>query len=183
MSASRTHISKPFKGRPDLGKAATNYTPSSASDVTAVPVQTDFFSSWPSGWSGQITATWLLFFQQLAQAANPDLLWARLVLFNLAAGADIAPHVTAQASGTAQQVTAVLRKAISANLVVTVNQNGAPLITCTVNQTTKPDTVLTYSTFLTAGAIAANDVFSFAVVSSDGSTDTNGVASFCLTWQ
>ncbi len=165
------------------GKSATNYTPKSASDITQVPVQTDFFTSWPSGWTGALTSQWILFFQQLVQLSNPDLLWARLVLFNLAAGADIAPHVTAEASGTAQQVTAVLRKAISADLVVTINQNGAPLITCTVNQTTKPDAVLTYSTFLTAGAIAANDVFSFAIVSSDGSTDTNGVATFLLTWQ
>ena len=163
-----------------MGKAASNYTPGSATDITAVPVQTDWFSSWPTGWTGQISATWLLFLQRLA---NPEIFWRTLILNNLAAGADIAPHVTAQASGTAQQVTAVLRKAITADLVVTINLNHAPLITCTVNQTTKPGVELTYTNFLTSGAIAKGDVFSWSIVASDGSTDINGVVAFTPMWQ
>jgi hypothetical protein len=38
------------------GKLATNYSPSSATDITAVPTTTDFFGSWPSGWTGALTS-------------------------------------------------------------------------------------------------------------------------------
>jgi len=166
-----------------MAKATTNYKPKSASDITLVPTLTDFFTSWPSGWKGALTRQWLLFFQSLQTWARPQTFWRTAGLVDLTAGADIAQWVPAQAPGTALRVDLVLRKPITSNLVVTIKQNGTPLITCTVDAQVVPGKVLTYTQFLTSGAIAQGDVFSWAISSSDGTTDPNGVATLTLLWR
>src|ERR1035438_2780277 len=92
-----------------MGKASSNYSPSTATDITPVPQNTDLFTSWPSGWNGALTPTWILFFQSLQGQGE---IWSRtLLLKNTAVGNDIADWVIAQEPGTAFQVTGVLRKA------------------------------------------------------------------------
>ncbi len=165
------------------GKSATNYSAKPATDLTPVPVQTAFFDTWPSGWTGALTSQWILFFQGLAKQGVGEVFWRTLLLKNTAVANDIADWVIAQEPGTAFQVTGVLRKAITANLVVRINVNQAPFITCTINQTTKPGAALTWTSFATNGVLAQGDVFSWDVLASDGSSDVAGIASFTVLWQ
>jgi hypothetical protein len=165
------------------GKLVTNYSPSSATDITAVPVQTAFFTSWPSGWTGALTSQWILFFQSLAKqgaGSGNEIYRARLLLNNTAAGNDIAPWITVDEASRAFQVNGVLRRTIAANLVVRINKNQAPFIVCTFNSTVQPGTMLTWTAFASNTALAAGDVFSFDVLASDGSSDPNGVASLSI---
>lgn len=41
--------------------------PGPASPIPRVPTQTDFFDTWPQGWIGHITRTWIIFFEDLAK--------------------------------------------------------------------------------------------------------------------
>jgi hypothetical protein len=165
------------------GKSATNYSAKPATDLTPVPVQTDFFDTWPKDWKGALTSQWILFFSQLQKQGTGEVFPRTLLLKNTATGNDIADWVIAQKPGTAFQVTGVLRKAITANLVVRINVNRAPFIVCTINQTTQPGTPLTWTSFATNGVLAAGDVFSWDVLASDGSSDAAGIASFTVLWQ
>jgi hypothetical protein len=68
-------------------------------------------------------------------------------------------------------------------LQVRINQNGNPLIVCSLNPAASVLTPYTWTSFATNGVIAAGDVFTFDVLASDGSSDPNGVAAFTLQWQ
>lgn len=158
-------------------------TPVPAPTLPVVPVRTTFFQ-------GQtftpLTSVWIAFFEALIQprsSSTPELYWRGVCLQNLAVGDNIAPVLPAQAPGTCFQVQGVLRKAITQNLVVRINQNGAPLITCTLNAAAKPLTTYTWTAFATNGVLAEGDALSYDIAASDGSQDPDGVATFTLFWQ
>jgi hypothetical protein len=131
-----------------------------------------------------LSAVWVAFYEDLIPSAATSQAYGRtLDLNNCTVGNNIAPCLTAQASGTAFEVSGVLRKAITANLVVRINVNQNPFITCTVNAVAKPFTALTWTSFSTDGTLAKGDIFSFDVLASDGSIDPNGIASFTVQWR
>jgi hypothetical protein len=111
-----------------------------------------------------------------------------LLLKNLTVGTNIADNVTVYATGTAQSLTGVLRDVIAADLEININMvtGGVSnlLINATIPAATPVDTVLTFTAF--AGGsfpiLPLNAVLTADIVTSDGSIDINGVASFTLLW-
>jgi hypothetical protein len=118
-----------------------------------------------------------------AGGGGPGVGHRTLLLKDTTVGDNIADHVTAYMSGTAQRIVGVLRKAITSDLVVRVNRNSNELVTITIPLATAIDTPVEVTTFVLAEkTIADGDVFSFDVVDSDGLRDKAGVAAFTLEW-
>lgn len=152
----------------------------------------------PSGTAWRLTRIWILFFEQLARAivvlrrraaqpVPPAAAGLRtgirtLVLKDTAIGDDIADHVTAYLAGTGVRIVGVLRLAISSDLTVRVNKNGAPFIVATIPAATAVDDPVEETGF-TDPAVADGDIFSWDVLASDGSADLAGVATFTLEWR
>ena len=105
-----------------------------------------------------------------------------LLVKNTLVGDDIADRVTAYATGTAQRIVGVLRKAITADLTVRVNKNGSSFVVATIPAATPVSTPVPQTTFVGPADVADGDVFSWDITASDGSKDEAGVASFTLEW-
>ncbi len=143
---------------------------------------------------GRLSRTWIKFWEQIDQiggggAAGP---WQRtLLLKNATVGNDIADHVTCYGpvpgvTHTIILVTGVLRKAITADLTVRINNvaDGTTneVGTFTIPSTTPVDTVVSFTSFTTSSAPDLS-VFTWDVTASDASIDAAGVASFTIEWQ
>lgn len=92
-------------------------------------------------------------------------------------GNDIADHQVIIAAGVAQRVIGTLRKAISADLVVRINVSGSPCLTMRIPMATLVNSVLVSKGFAIT-QLKDLQVTTWDVISSDGSTDKDGVASF-----
>ena len=170
-----------------MGRATRNVKPAPTTDIPSVPVRTSLQDQ-----DGNITRTWILFFEQLAGAlkglggltAGSELKMRTLLLKDTTVGNDIADVTTVYASGTLTRVVAVLRDAITADLTVRININGNEVMTCTVPQATAINTPVTFTPDEgdTSSALKDGDVLTWDVVASDGSKDVNGIASFSLMW-
>ena len=124
-------------------------------------------------------------------ATQPGPFQRTLLLKDTTVGNDIADHVTCYGpipgvTHTALLVTGVLRKAISADLTVRIN-NVSPGGTIVVGEWTIPaatpiDTPQLSTTF-TNTALPDMSVFTWDVLASDGSQDAAGVASCTIEWQ
>lgn len=149
--------------------------------IPHVPIRTPMYDG-----DGRMARAWIIFFERLGQLggsapAAGDLYWRTLLLKDATVGDDIADHVTAQAAGTAQFFVGVLRVAITEDLTVQVNLDGAAMCTLTIPAATAVDTPVETTSF-DLSAIAKGQVFSWDVTASDGQSDGAGVASFTLAW-
>jgi hypothetical protein len=125
--------------------------------------------------------TWIV--KRAGAGGGPGIGHRTLLVKDTTPGDDIADHVTAYRSGTAQRLVAVLRKTITAALVVRVNKNGAELITMTIPPAQAVDEAVEISTFVAGTtSIADGDVFSWDITASDNQKDKAGVAAFTLEW-
>ena len=115
-------------------------------------------------------------------AGGTGVLHRTLLVKDATVGNDIADHVTAYAGGNATRLVGVLRKVITADLVVRVKKNGTEFVTITVPAATAVDEPVEQTTFADGSAVADGDVFSWDITSSDGQKDAAGVASFTLEW-
>ena len=145
--------------------------------IPSVPIQTPMFDA-----SGNLTRPWILFFQQ----TSPVPVFTRtLVIGNTAVGNGIADPVVVQQGGTAISVLAVLGQAITADLVVRINQVikgvSQPIITCDVPFKTPVNTPVVFTAFTASPqTLTANAALTFDITASDGSA--GNVASFTLLW-
>lgn len=117
---------------------------------------------------------------QQAPAATPVYIRTLLVK-DTTVGDDVADHVVIYAPGTAQRVMGQLRKAITQDLVVRANIAGSPLIYMRIPAATLVGSILTTSGFFFTGLLDLQ-VVTWDIISSDGSSDPGGVASFTLQW-
>lgn len=105
-----------------------------------------------------------------------------LVLYDLTPGAAIAPFVPIYQAGPGIRAIGVLRKTITANLVISINRNAetSPLFTFTLPASTPihTDVVTDISTI----TFADLDVLIPGITASDSSTDVDGVATLTIEW-
>lgn len=161
-----------------------------------VPIETPLFNA-PDG-DGPLKAadvqdftlsrTWIIFFERLFKMSGgtgvKGPFQRTLLLKDVAIGNDIADHVPVWgAAGTITKVTGVLRKAITSDLTLRIKVAGATLGTFTIPHATAVDTPIDFTTFTGSTAVALDQVFSWDVTASDGSTDAAGVASFTVSWE
>ena len=150
--------------------------------VPRVPIQTPMFEQGPDG-AARLTRTWIIFLERLTHLAGGGGPYVRtLLLKDTTVANDVADHVPIWVAGGAIRAIAVLRKAITADLQVRVNLDGAHILTLTVPHTTAVDKPVTSAAFTTKdfGDIA---VLSWDVLASDGSKDAGGVCSLTVEWQ
>ncbi len=144
-----------------------------------LPVNANSLQIWQNG-ALVAPATLATVIGTAATPGNPE--FSRtLLLYDTAAGNDIAPRLVAQGSGDAVVVRAVLRKAIAAPLTVRINVAGVSFATMTIPSATPVGTALA-QTFAPGALISEAQVFSFDVLASDASADAGGVASFTIEW-
>lgn len=145
---------------------------------------------------GRLSRTWIKFWEQIDQlggggAGGPY--QRTLLIKNTAVANDIADHVTCYGpvpgvAHTVILVTAVLRKAITADLVVRVNNvSGATtnvVGTFTIPAATAVDTVLSFAgADITTATCPDLSVFTWDITASDSSSDSGGVCSLTVVWQ
>lgn len=144
---------------------------------------------------GNLTIPWIYFFEQVhggtggSSAGGP---YGRtLLLRNTTVANDVADHVTCNGpvpgvTHTVLLVTGVLRKAITADLTVRINNvsSGTTIVvgTFTIPSATAIDTPVQFSSFDNA-TLDDLSVFTWDVTASDGSKDSAGIASFTIVWQ
>jgi len=110
------------------GKSLTNYDPATATPISFVPVQTDWFDSWPSGWKGQISRTWVLFLEGLKKTFAPTPPVIGFSINTGATGTDVALIYAAARSGTFNVCVVVVKESdATIPLTFTINQNGTPI--------------------------------------------------------
>lgn len=178
----------------------------SAKTTRRVPVQTPMFEGTPASQTdpgfdtkllGRLSRTWIKFWEQIDQlgglggAAGP--FQRTLLVKNTVVANDIADHVTCYGpipgvAHTVILVTAVLRKAITADLVVRVNNVAGVTTnvvgTFTIGLATAVDTVLSFSgADITTPSCPDLSVFTWDITASDGSSDGGGICSLTVTWQ
>lgn len=103
---------------------------------------------------------------------------------------DAGPHTTVYANGTAYRVLAVLRKAITVDLEVRFNKgvlgDMQELIIITIPTGTSVNDVLEFALLTgsppTLGPFNDLEVLTADILTSDGSTDADGVAQFTIEW-
>lgn len=142
--------------------------------IRRVPVETPLYTA-----EGQLARAWQLFLNPVIRRQRT------LLLKDTAVGNDIADRVTVWgAGGSCTRVAGVLRRAITADLVVRLRCSGRVVGTLTIPKTTPVDTFVDLKNF------AANPVrfregetFVWDVLGSDGQTDRRGVASVTVEWE
>ena len=149
-----------------------------------VPIQTPFFDEY-----GNLTRTWIIFFERLGQAqAGGGPYHRTLLLKNAPVGDNIADVVPVYVAGAAVRIIGVLRTAITADLTVRVRYKTvadptiSELVSITIPSDTAINTPITETAFLTT-ALADLVLFFWDVTESDNQTDAGGVASFTLQWE
>lgn len=106
--------------------------------------------------------------------------WRVLLVKNSTPGINIADNLTVQRSGTGCRIAAVLRKNITNDLVVQFNKNGIAYATMTVPASTPIQTEIQIS--ISTVNFVDGEILSFDIVSSDSSSDANGIAQFSIEW-
>jgi hypothetical protein len=179
----------------------------SAKTTRRVPLQTPMFEgTQASGTSpgfdptllGRLSRTWIKFWEQIDQlgggsggAVGP--FQRTLLVKSTAVADDIADHVTCYGPvpgvvHTVILVTAVLRKAIAADLIIRVNNVSGVTTnvvgTFTVPMATTVNTVLSFTgADITTPSCPDLSVFTWDITASDGSSDSAGVCSLTVAWQ
>jgi hypothetical protein len=140
--------------------------------------------------NGNLTRTWVIFFERIGQAeANGAGPYQRTLLIkNAAVGDNIADVVPVYVRGGAVRVIGVLRTAITEDLVVRIRYKKPDdatiyeLITLTIPAATAINTPVTSTTFVKR-ALADKVCLIWDITASDNSTDAGGVASVTLQWE
>lgn len=152
------------------GKASSNYNPATATPVLFVPQLSDFFTTWPSGWAGKLTRTWILFFSQIAANTSPVIgFW----MPGVAPGTNVGPMLASARQGNTSMVAVVIKASdASTNLSFDILQNGTSIFqTPPVVAAGTPGGTLIVITNLTSTplAVSQNDIFSFNILTGSGS--------------
>ncbi len=111
---------------------------------------------------------------------SPQLFIRTIDIKDTTAGTNIAPNLTVQATGPGIKITGVLRRGITADLVVKVNVGGVALGTLTIPQATAVRVPV--STSIKNKKLVENQVITFDVVAGDSQKDKNGVATLTIEW-
>jgi hypothetical protein len=155
------------------GKSLTNYDPSSATPINLVPVTTDLFSSWPSGWKGQLTRGWILFFESLLKKFAPTPPVIGFSINTGATGTDVALIYAAARSGSFNVCVVVVKESdATIPLTFTINQNGTPIFATsnTVAAAVAGFTSYQFTNFTTTPlTVAEYDLFSIDISSGSSS--------------
>ncbi len=147
---------------------------------------------------GRLSRTWIKFWEQKDTGTGTGgggggPFQRTLLIKNTTVGDDIADHVTCYGpvpgvTHTVILVTGVLRKAITADLTVRINNvspDGATTIvvgTFTIPMATAVDVPVSFTSFTNA-SLPDLSTFTWDITASDGSKDSAGVASFTIEWQ
>lgn len=104
-------------------------------------------------------------------------------LNDLTPGVDIAPVVQARSSGTIFEVSIIAKQTLTADLVVTLNKTGSPVVTITWAYINPAFTLVVLTTGLSNTNVVPTDYFTCDINSSDGSSSYTGVATLVVKWQ
>jgi hypothetical protein len=155
------------------GKSLTNYEPATATPIDLVPVQTDLFATWPTGWKGQLTRTWIYFFENLRQTFAPTPPVIGFSINTGATGTDVALIYAAARSGTFNVCVVVVKESdATIPLTFTINQNGTPIFATsnTVAAAVAGFTSYQFTNFTTTPlTVAEYDLFSIDISSGSAS--------------
>jgi hypothetical protein len=113
-------------------------------------------------------------------APGPQAFWRVFDIHNTATGTNVGPVLTVQEGGAGIKITAVLRTAITADLVVRVNANAVELGTITVPLATPVNTEVAIS--IQTKRLVKGQPITWDIVASDGSFNPNGVATVTVLW-
>src|SRR6185369_2439852 len=113
-------------------------------------------------------------------ARAPQAFWRVFDIHKTTVGDNVGPVLTVQETGPGIKITAVLRKEISADLVVRVNLAGNELDTITIPETTEVDTEVSIS--IKTKHLVKGQAISWDITGSDGSFDAQGVATVTVMW-
>jgi hypothetical protein len=113
-------------------------------------------------------------------APGPQMYWRTIDINDTTPGTNIAPNLTNQGTGRGIKITGVLRKPITANLVVRVNSGGTPLGTLTIPQTTPIRTKV--ETPITDQNVVSGATMTWDITGGDSQSDKNGVATITVQW-
>ena len=113
-------------------------------------------------------------------APAPQAFWRVFDIHKTTIGDNVGPVLTVQETGPGIKITAVLRKEISADLVVRVNLAGNELDTITIPETTEVDTEVSIS--IKTKHLVKGQAISWDITGSDGSFDAQGVATVTVMW-
>jgi hypothetical protein len=111
---------------------------------------------------------------------SPQMYWRTIDVNNTAVGLNIAPNLNVQGTGKGIKIIGVLRQPISADLVVRVNVAGDELGTLTIPAATPVKTKV--ETPIVNKTLVQDTVMTWDIVSSDGSRDSNSIASVTVEW-
>ncbi len=157
---------------------------SKPTDIPTVPLRTPMFDGPDfTKLCGNLDRVWIIFFERRLKAAasggggGPYI--RTLLVKDSTVGNDIADHVPIWIKSTATRVIGVLRKAISSDLTIRVNLDGAALITLTIPLATPIDTPVT-STSFSGTAFTDLQVLTWDITASPGTKDVNGIASLTV---
>src|SRR5215472_9462259 len=130
---------------------------------------------------GTVTRSGQLLLEQLQKtSAGPYI--RTLDLFDVTPGTDIAPFVPIYNPGPGIRAIGVLRKAITADLVITITRNAetSPLFTFTLPAATAIATDVTLD--ISKITFKDLDVLKPSITASDSSSDIDGVATLTIEW-
>ncbi len=111
---------------------------------------------------------------------NPQMFWRVIDINDSTAGNNIAPNLTVQGTGRGIKIAGVLRTAISADLVVRVNVADVELGTLTIPAATPIRQKVEVS--IATKTLVEGTIVTWDIISSDGTTDINSVASITVEW-
>jgi len=131
-----------------------------------------------SGESTESSELWA--FANSSKTGKAQVHAALVSIYATTVGSDVRPWIPVHADGAGLRVLSVLRKAISADLVMRFHKGVTDTFDVTIPLATAVGTVL--STDISGHAFEEAEVIVSEVVASDGSSDANGVASFVIEW-
>jgi hypothetical protein len=111
---------------------------------------------------------------------GPQMYWRTIDINDTTPGTNIAPNLTNQGTGRGIKITGVLRKAISADLVVRVNSGDAVLGTLTIPAATPIKTKV--ETAITDQNLVSGATMTWDITGGDSQQDKNGVATVTVQW-
>ena len=111
---------------------------------------------------------------------GPQMYWRTIDVNDTTPGLNIAPNLTNQGTGRGIKITGVLRKPISADLVIRVNSGDAELGTLTIPAATPVETKV--ETPITNQNLVSGATMTFDIVAGDSQQDKNGVATATVQW-
>jgi hypothetical protein len=154
-----------------------------------VPLTTDFFETWPSGWSGKLTRTWILFFTSLLQGTASATAPFTFV-FGIGSNGQpanlilnsVTNFLIMTTAGTLTGWTAVLSTACTGStVIIDVQKNGTSVFSTKPSIPVSTTTVQNGTGFSGTVTFAAGDVLQ-GIVTQIGSANPGQSATLELNW-